>query len=184
MVINKLGSLFSFFLNDSKIKIFKKSGNEELDLSLYPTIEETIKTIFPRAENADIKKYVKQISKADELDPVLVITPNQTWVTNYGWIAFNNAMDHFATYNLNNQRRDELSRCIFHFKEIQELYTVRDGIRSGNLIPNGFHIPRSLQGSIVPGTNNPVPIGQAYLVTKLGVKKSEFAEDTNFFHIA
>jgi hypothetical protein len=80
-------------------------------------------------------------------------------------------MDQFATYNLNNQRRDEQSRCIFHFKDIQELYLVRDGIRGGNHIPNGFHIPQSLHGSIVPGTNNPVPIGQAYLIIKLGSQK-------------
>ena len=52
-----------------------------------------------------------------------------------------------------------------------------------NLIPNGFHIPQGLQGSILPGTNNPVPIGQAYLVFKLGVRKSDFSEDTNFFNV-
>ncbi|CAB4379431.1 unnamed protein product [Rhizophagus irregularis] len=83
-------------------------------------------------------------------------------------------MDQFATYNLNNaQRRDEQSRCIFHFRNIQELHAVRDG----------FHVPQGLQGSIVAGTNNPVPIGQAYLVIKLGARKSEFSEDKNFFHV-
>ncbi|PKC14207.1 hypothetical protein RhiirA5_409677 [Rhizophagus irregularis] len=119
--------------------------------------------------------------KTDELDPILIIKPNQLWINNY---AYNNAMDQFATYNLNNaQRRDEQSRCIFHFRNIQELHAVRDGIRNGNLIPNGFHVPQGLQGSIVAGTNNPVPIGQAYLVIKLGARKSEFSEDKNFFHV-
>ncbi|CAB5102247.1 unnamed protein product [Rhizophagus irregularis] len=70
---------------------------------------------------------------------------------------------------------DELSRCVFHFKDIQELHTVRDGICNANLIPNGFHIPRGLQAS---GTNNPVPLGQAYLVIKLGC-----FELGNFVHL-
>ena len=153
-------------------------------MSLYPTIEEVVRNIFPEAENADVKRYVKQISGADILDPIVVIKPNPTWIATYGWIAYNNAMDQFATYNLNNnQRRDENSRCVFHFRDIQELYTVRDGICNGNLIPNGFHVPQGLQASIVPGTNNLVPIGRAYLVIKLGVRKSEFSEDKNFFHI-
>ncbi|PKK65381.1 hypothetical protein RhiirC2_755105, partial [Rhizophagus irregularis] len=80
-------------------------------------------------------------------------------------------------------RRDELSRCVFHFKDIQELHTVRDGICNANLIPNGFHVPRGLQANLLPGTNNPVPLGQAYLVIRLGVKKSEFSEDVKFFHL-
>ncbi|CAB4410081.1 unnamed protein product [Rhizophagus irregularis] len=160
-----------------------KTITKNKDLSLYPTIEQVVRNIFPDAENAQVRKYVKQISGADKLDPVVVIKPNPTWVANYGWIAYNNAMDHFATYNLNNnQRRDELSRCVFHFKDIQELHTVRDGICNANLIPNGFHVPRGLQASLLPGTNNPVPLGQAYLVIKLGVKKSEFSEDIKFFH--
>src|SRR5205085_306717 len=95
----------------------------------------------PEAGKADVKRFVKQISKADELDPVLVIKPNQTWIVNYGWVAFNNAMDQFATHNLNNQRRDELSRCIFHFRDIQELYVVRDGIHSRKSYSKRFSYP-------------------------------------------
>ena len=61
-----------------------------------------VRNIFPEAENADydVKRYVKQISGTDILDPIVVIKPNPTWVANYGWIAYNNAMDQFATYNI------------------------------------------------------------------------------------
>lgn len=90
-------------------------------------------------------------------------------------------MDHFATFGLNNQRRDENSRCIFHFRDIQELHFVRDGLFNNGLIPNGFHVPSTLQAVVPPTTNNPVPIGCAYIIIKLGAKKSEFSEDTRFF---
>ncbi|CAI2182056.1 1530_t:CDS:2 [Funneliformis geosporum] len=143
-----------------------------------------VRNIFLEAENANVKKYVKQISGADKLDPIIVIKPNPTWVANYGWIAYNNAMDQFAIYNLNNnQRRDKNSRCIFHFRDIQELHTVQDGICNRNLIPNGFHVPQGLQANIALGTNNPVPIGRAYLVINLEIKKLEFLEDKKFFYV-
>ncbi|CAG8575072.1 5134_t:CDS:2 [Diversispora eburnea] len=154
------------------------------EIEPFLTIEETVKTLFPDASSANIKKYTKQISKVDELDPVLIIKPNQAWVTNNGWVAYNQAMDRFATFNLSSQRRDEDSRCIFHFRDIQELYSVRDGLRNSNLIPNGFHVPHTLR-AVVPATiNNPEPIGCAYILIKLTVKKSEFSEDTSFFNVA
>ena len=64
----------------------------------------------------------------DESGPMLVITFNQTWITNHGLINYNQAMDVFATYNLTNRRRDQDSRYIFHFRDSQEMYFVRDNI--------------------------------------------------------
>ncbi|GBC14414.1 hypothetical protein RhiirA5_153807 [Rhizophagus irregularis] len=77
-------------------------------------------------------------------------------------------------------RRNQDSRCIFHFKNSQEMYYVRDNIFINNLIPNGFHAPSSICANLPQTVNNPVPIGRAYVVFKVGVRKSDFTEDTRF----
>ena len=91
-------------------------------------------------------------------------------------------MDQIATYNLTRGRRDENSRCIFHFRDTQELYFVRDTMFANGVIPNAFHVPSTLQPQHA-GANNLIPIGRVYIVHKLGSKKSEYGEDTRFFHV-
>jgi len=91
-------------------------------------------------------------------------------------------MDQIATYNLTRGRRDENSRCIFHFRDTQELYFVRDTMFANGVIPNAFHVPSTLRPLAVPGENL-IPIRRVYIVHKLGSKKSEYGEDTRFFHV-
>ncbi|CAG8560956.1 9100_t:CDS:1 [Ambispora gerdemannii] len=112
--------------------------------------------------------------------PVLIVSPDTVWVDQHGIAAYNAVMDHFATHGLApNQRRDENSRCIFHFRTKAELYTVRDAIH--NLAPNAFCIPPSLRAQH-PNAQQ-VPVGIAWIVSKVGVRDSDFGEDVNFFHI-
>jgi hypothetical protein len=139
-----------------------------------------VKTLFPDVSNTEIKKHIKQISNADDS---VVITPNPIWITNYGLLAYNQAIDVFATYNLTGQRRDQDSRCIFHFKDSQEMYNVRDNIFNNNLAPNAFHAPNTMRNLVPNNVNNPVPIGRAYVVLKVRVRKSDYAEDSRFFKL-
>jgi len=90
-------------------------------------------------------------------------------------------MDQIATYNLTRGRRDENSRCIFHFRDTQELYFVRDTMFANGVIPNAFHVPSTLQ-PLVPGENL-IPIGRVYVVHKVGSRKSDYGEDTAFFFV-
>ncbi|CAG8541121.1 16721_t:CDS:2, partial [Acaulospora morrowiae] len=84
---------------------------------LHPTsfvsTHEALKTIFPQATNEEITKYEKQLSRVKNLDPVLIISPNQAWI---------------------NQQA---------------------------LIPNA----------------QPHPIGTAWILTKVGMRNSDFGED-------
>ncbi|CAG8640445.1 275_t:CDS:2, partial [Dentiscutata erythropus] len=70
-----------------------------------------------------------------------------------------------------NCRRDENSLCVFHFMSVSELYTVRRNIR--RLYPNAFFDPNAQPRQ--------EPIGKAWLLTKMGVKKSDFGKDDSFF---
>ncbi|CAG8756959.1 18430_t:CDS:2, partial [Racocetra persica] len=76
-----------------------------------------------------------------------------------------------------NRRRDENSRCIFHFATVTELYTVRNNTRA--LFPNAFFVPTSLQAQ---HPNAPLhPVGTAWILTEVGVRNSDFGEDDRFF---
>ncbi|CAG8809469.1 6718_t:CDS:1, partial [Cetraspora pellucida] len=138
---------------------------------------EALKTIFPQASNEEITKYEKQLSSVKNLDPVLIISPNQAWINQHGWPAYHAVMDAFATNGLQNRRRDENSRCVFHFATVTELYTVRRNIY--NLFPNAFYDSPSRQAQL---TNAQLqPIGTAWILTKVGVRSSDFGEDDRFF---
>src|SRR6185436_9423426 len=91
--------------------------------------------------------------------------------------AYYAVMDAFATNGLNIRRRDEKSRCVFHFATVTELYTTRCNIR--NLFPNAFFYQPSVQAlSPNPRTQ---PIGKAWILNKVGTRKSDFGIDDNFF---
>ncbi|CAG8481370.1 411_t:CDS:1 [Acaulospora morrowiae] len=113
------------------------------DIEDFPSTREALETIFSQASNEEVTKYVKQLDGVNILDPVLVISPNQAWINQHGWPAYYAVMDGFATNGLQNRRRDENSRCIFHFTFLTELYTVRENIY--NIFPNAFFISPSLQ---------------------------------------
>uniref|UniRef100_U9TDA4 Uncharacterized protein n=1 Tax=Rhizophagus irregularis (strain DAOM 181602 / DAOM 197198 / MUCL 43194) TaxID=747089 RepID=U9TDA4_RHIID len=55
------------------------------------------------------------------------------------------AQNHFVTFNLNNQHRDQNSQCIFHSNDVQEFSLVMP----------------------CKTTSNPVPIGRVYVVINL-----------------
>ncbi|RIB24717.1 hypothetical protein C2G38_2281654 [Gigaspora rosea] len=147
------------------------------EYSNFKSTNEALKIIFSQASDDEITKYEKQLDTVKNLDPVLIITPILTWINQRGLPAYNAVMDAFATNGLLNRRRDKNSRSIFHFTDNEELYTVRDNIR--NLIPNAFFIPPSLQAQIPNAQLHPV--GTAWILTKVGVRKSDFGNDGSFF---
>ena len=97
---------------------------------MFVPTREALRTIFPKASDDDIGKYDKQLSKVDDFDPVLIISPNQNWITQNTLQNYQMVMNAFATNRLRpNNRRDENSLCVFHFSTVTELYTVRGNIR-------------------------------------------------------
>ncbi|CAG8551654.1 39942_t:CDS:2 [Gigaspora margarita] len=145
------------------------------EYSNFKSTNEALKIIFSQASDDEITKYEKQLDTVKNLDPVLIITPNQTWINQRSLPAYNTIMDAFATNGLQNRRRDKNSRSIFHFTDNEELYTICDNIY--NLIPNAFFIPPSLQAQNPNAQLHPV--GTAWILTKVGVRKSDFENDAN-----
>ncbi|KAF0519690.1 hypothetical protein F8M41_016495 [Gigaspora margarita] len=143
-----------------------------------PSTREALESIFSKAPNEQILKYERQLADIKLLDPVLIIVPNQNWIHQYGWNVYHTVMDSFATDGLQNERRDENSRAIFHFASNTELYTVRRNVE--NRFPNAFMDQPSLQAL----TPNPrlYPIGTAWILTNVAKRKSEFGEDDKFFN--
>ncbi|CAJ0757096.1 2040_t:CDS:2 [Entrophospora sp. SA101] len=60
-----------------------------------PELAKALRTIFPKASKSEIHKYMKQLSDVEEVNI------------------------HRA-----NQRRDKNSYCIFHFRDMEELYSL------------------------------------------------------------
>jgi hypothetical protein len=107
---------------------------------------------------------------------MLVIIPNMAWVNLHGDPAYSAIMDIFATNGLQqNQRRDRGSRFIFSFKDLAELYAVRDRIKSNNLAPTAFCISPDLlrhYQTTIPITQNPpniqqISIGKAWIISRI-----------------
>ncbi|CAG8652105.1 15051_t:CDS:2, partial [Funneliformis caledonium] len=143
------------------------SGDDNIN-EMFVSTREALMTILPQASEEDIGKYEKQISKVDILDPVLMIVPNQNWINQHTYVVYQQVMDAFATVNLpQNRRRDENSRSIFHFPNLNDLYTVRDAVC--RLHPNAFFDPNAQPQQ--------EPIGSAWILTNVAVRKSDFAED-------
>ncbi|CAG8795521.1 7407_t:CDS:2, partial [Dentiscutata erythropus] len=138
---------------------------------------EALQTIFSKASNEQISKYERQLANIKILDRVLIIVPNQDWINLHGLPTYYNIMDSFATNGLRNERRDENSRAIFHFATNTELYTVRNNVE--NLFPNAFMIPPAFQAT----APNPRlhPVGEAWILTNVVKRKSDFGEDNKFF---
>ncbi|CAG8466939.1 13286_t:CDS:2 [Dentiscutata erythropus] len=142
-------------------------------------------------ENTDIsdseseqEKYIDE-EDAGEREPTLIIIPNKAWIDQYSWTAYNAVMDTFATYDLPpNQRRDKNSRCMFHFKETSEFFRVRNEIRDKNLASNAFCIPFSLRELFQNEPNVQLePIGNAWILMKVGSKYCDHGCDRNFFKV-
>ncbi|CAG8733171.1 24828_t:CDS:1, partial [Gigaspora rosea] len=149
-----------------------------------PTLSLALKTIFPDASENLISNYKKHLSDVDEFDSVRIITPNRMWINQHGWDAYYAAIDVFATYGLTSRHRDKNSRCIYHFREIDDLFQVRDGIQNNNSAPNAFCIPPSLHPDYqnIPNAQL-VPIGTAWILMKVGSLSSDFGKDEKFFDI-
>ncbi|CAG8517505.1 4279_t:CDS:2 [Paraglomus brasilianum] len=109
----------------------------ELDLSLYPTIEEVMRNIFPEAENANVKRYVKQISRANKLDPIVVIKPNPTWSQLTDGLHITMPWTNSQQITSTTTREGTKIADVYSHLDIQELHTVRDGICSGDLTQTG-----------------------------------------------
>ncbi|CAG8627736.1 8612_t:CDS:2 [Diversispora eburnea] len=150
-------------------KIPKSYMSKKPEEVFLPTLSSTLKKIFPDAPENVITRYEKQLTDVEELDPILVVTPNNAWVDQYGWPAYNEVMNTFATYGLTGNRRDKSSRCMFHFKELSDLYCVRDEIQSRNLAPNAFNAQPNLR------------IGTAWILLKIGSSSSDYGQDKKFF---
>jgi len=145
----------------------------------FVSTQKALDTIFPQASDTEIAKYESQLDNVDILDPVLIISANQSWINQYQLPAYQAVMDAFATDGLTNKRRDKGSRSIFHFASIAELYTVRSNIR--RLHPNAFFLPPRFQNQIP--TAQRVPIGTAWILTKVKAHKSDCGQDDSFFVI-
>ncbi|RIB23886.1 hypothetical protein C2G38_2071387 [Gigaspora rosea] len=91
---------------------------------------------------------------------------------------YHTIMDSFATDGLQNERRDENSRAIFHFTSNTELYTMRRNVE--NRFPNAFMDQPSLQ-TLTPNPSL-YPIGTAWILANVTKRKSDFGEDDKFFH--
>jgi hypothetical protein len=132
---------------------------------MFVSTREALMTILPKASKEDIEKYEKQINKVDLLDPVLFISANQNWINQYTYIAYQQVMDAFATTNLApNKRRDD-------FPNLNELYAVRNAVCT--LYSNAFFDPNAQPQQ--------EPIGTAWILNNVAVRKSDFAEDNRFF---
>lgn len=124
--------------------------------------------------------------------PFLVIIPNNAWIIQHGIVAYNAVMDIFATDGMGqNRRRDRNSRHIFHFRKITDLYALRNRIKNNNLAPNAFCVSPDLLNyyqltfnPIAPNSPNlkQIPIGTAWIITKIGVTSSDYNEDRQFFY--
>ena len=57
-------------------------------LSDYYIISEAVKTIFTHASDEERAVYERQLENIKKLDPVLIITPNITWINQHGVPAF------------------------------------------------------------------------------------------------
>ncbi|PKY41459.1 hypothetical protein RhiirA4_441308 [Rhizophagus irregularis] len=138
-------------------RLIKKAiYNTGTDDGLLTPTRDALKEIFPRASGQQIARYEEIVNQADELDPVLIISPNLNWINQYGEPAYHLVMDGFATEGLRNARNAIRQRLI-----------------------NAFHIPPSLQASHPHGQT--VPVGTAWILTKVGVRDSDFWEDDSFF---
>ncbi|CAG8759530.1 40980_t:CDS:2, partial [Gigaspora margarita] len=145
-------------------------SNEMSEYANFASTREALKTIFSQASDKEITIYEKQLDGVKNLDPILIISPNQAWINQQGLPAYYTVMDGFATNGLQNRRRDKNSRCVFHFADIAELYTTRDNIY--NLFPNAFYDSPSRQAQLPNARLQ--PIGTAWILTKVGVRKSDF----------
>ncbi|RHZ82829.1 hypothetical protein Glove_103g63 [Diversispora epigaea] len=149
------------------------SSNEEMsEYSTFPSTRDALKTIFSKASDKEISKYERQLKKVEILDPVLIINPNQDWISQYGLPTYHAVMDSFATYGLQNSRRDENSRCIFHFTGVDEMFTTRDKIN--DIFPNAFMDSPSLQ-ALIPNARLH-PIGTAFILTNVAKNKLRINE--------
>ena len=92
-------------------------------------------------------------------------------------------MNTFATFNLvqNQKPRDGNSGCIFNFRDMAELYQIRDAIKAQNLIPNGFSVQPSLR-NFLPNMQQE-PLGKTWIIAKINPTKLDFGEDLNFFNL-
>ncbi|CAG8676947.1 10633_t:CDS:1, partial [Paraglomus brasilianum] len=59
-----------------------------------------VKTIFAHASDQERAIYERQLESVKKLDPVLIITPNTTWIGQHGLHAYEAVMDAFATNGL------------------------------------------------------------------------------------
>ncbi|CAG8579327.1 6449_t:CDS:2 [Ambispora gerdemannii] len=140
---------------------------------MFVSTREALETILPQASEKDIRKCEEQISKADNFDPVLIISANQNWINQHTYAAYQTVMNAFATENLQNRRRDEDSNCIFHFPHLTDLYAVRGNIRGQQQYRNAFFDPNAQPQQEA--------IGTAWILYNVAVRRSDFAEDDSFF---
>ncbi|CAG8476824.1 13305_t:CDS:1 [Racocetra fulgida] len=141
---------------------------------MFVPTREALRTVLPQASNEDIEKYDEQLNKVGNFDPVLIISPNHNWIAQNTYPNYQTVMNAFATNLLRpNNRRDEKSLYVFHFSTVTELYTVRENIC--RLHPNAFFDPNAQPRQ--------EPIGTAWILTKVGARKSDFGEDNRFFVI-
>ena len=139
--------------------------------------------VFSFASRDQLKKCKSTLENTEEGDPVLVISPNQAWINQYNLPSYTAAMNTFATFNLarNQQPRDGNSGCIFNFRDMAELYQIRDAIKEQNLIPNGFSVLPSLVNFHLNMQQE--PLGKAWIIVKINPTKLDFGEDLNFFNL-
>ncbi|RIA84667.1 hypothetical protein C1645_831924 [Glomus cerebriforme] len=171
IIANIFGAIQLYSRDELMNDTFGISNDNNID-EMFVSTRKALETIFPQNSEKDIEKYEEQLSKIDNFDPVLIISANQNWINQNTYAAYEQVMDAFATdSHTQNRRRDLNSRCIFHFPNLDELYTVRDNICA--IHSNAFYD----RNATVPQE----PIGTAWILYNVAVRKSDFAQDTRFF---
>ncbi|CAG8519401.1 1076_t:CDS:2 [Funneliformis mosseae] len=164
-------------LSNSDDKKFKPSlmngtSSDNNINELFVSTREALMTVLPQASDENIRKYERQLDDVEDFDPVLIISPNQNWINQHSLQAYQAVMNAFATDRLRqNNRRDENSLTVFHFANVTEMYNVRGNIRTQ--YPIAFYDPKAQPQQ--------EPIGIAWILTKVGVRRSDFGEDDSFF---
>ncbi|CAG8575020.1 603_t:CDS:2 [Paraglomus occultum] len=150
----------------------KEDPDSEDDIyERFASTEDALKNILPDASKTDIEKYAQQLEDVENYDPILVISPNYNWIHQHSHQNYQKIMNEFATNGLQQNRRDKGSLCVFHFADVTELYAVRRNIRA--IYPHAFFDPRAQ-----PQQH---PIGTAWVLYKIGMRKSDYDADECFF---
>ncbi|RUS21590.1 hypothetical protein BC937DRAFT_92150 [Endogone sp. FLAS-F59071] len=165
-----------------KVSHWWKKLEKDPDGNYYSTFGETARAIYPEAKKSEISCFKKFLKAVSQDMSIIVIRPNPLWIAQHGQVAYDAVIELFATINLPPlRRRDRDSKAIFHFRELGEAFTVRDAVKA--VAPQAFFVQPGLQAELPARAGQYEPLGYAWMVTKIGVRQSDYCELKEFFHV-